>query len=78
MIREPSLTEAAVQLQISKSLMRYWVKAMLKRDSIGAVWVEKRGPHLVPIYEKYDGRDQPGAGAKSYLIRYLLVEARSE
>ena len=30
------------------------------------------------LFEKYDGRDQPEENAKSYLIRYLLVEAQLE
>ena len=50
MLGECSLAEAAMQLQISNSLMGYWVKVMLELDLIHVVRIEKRGRHHVPIY----------------------------
>jgi hypothetical protein len=50
MLRECSLSEAATQLHISKSLMGYWVKIMLELDLIRVIRTEKRGRHHVPIY----------------------------
>jgi hypothetical protein len=50
MLGECSLSEAAAQLHISKSLMGYWVKVMLESDLIRLVRIEKRGRHHVPIY----------------------------
>ncbi len=50
MLRESSLGEAATELQISKSLMGYWVGIMLERGLIAVVRIEQRGRHRVPIY----------------------------
>lgn len=50
MLGERSLSAAAAQLQISKSLMGYWVGIMLERGLIEVVRVERRGRHHVPIY----------------------------
>ena len=50
MLRECSLSDAATQLGISKSLMGYWVGIMLERGLIGVVRVEKASRHRVPIY----------------------------
>ena len=50
MLRECSLGEAATELQISKSLMGYWVNIMLERGLIAVLRIEQRGRHRVPIY----------------------------
>ena len=50
MLTDCSLSDAAAQLGISKSLMGYWVKIMLERGLIGVVRIEKVGRHRVPIY----------------------------
>jgi hypothetical protein len=64
MLRECSLAQAAAQLQISKSLMGYWVKIMLERKLIGVVRVEQRGRHRVPIY---------AATAHSFVVPMELI-----
>lgn len=44
------MAEAARRLEISKSLMAYWVKRMLKLGLIEHHRIEKRGRHVVPLY----------------------------
>lgn len=68
MLRECSLSEAAAQLRISKSLMGYWVKIMLERGLIAVVRIEKVGRHRVPIY---------AATAHSFLVPMELIPQMS-
>lgn len=48
--QERSLSQAARLLEISKSLMAYWVKQMLKLGLIESRRTEKRGRYVVPLY----------------------------
>lgn len=59
MTGEKSLSEAAAELGLSKSLMSYWVKKLLRFGLIITVRVEKRGRHKVPIY---------GPKAEAYVV----------
>lgn len=61
-----SLTEAAVELGISKSLMNYWVQKLLKLGLIRVVRVVKRGRHNVSIYT---------ATAEAFLVPIDLLVA---
>ncbi|MDX2004789.1 MAG: hypothetical protein SFU83_05875 [Meiothermus sp.] len=55
MTGEKSLAEAALELGLSKSLMSYWVKKLLKLGLIRAARVEKRGRHHVSVYRASAG-----------------------
>lgn len=48
---EKSLSEAARELNISKTRMNYWVNKLLELQLIAEVRVEKRGRHRVSIYK---------------------------
>ena len=45
---------------------------------LGAAQAAQLQLEMRALFEKYAGRDQPAGEAKSYLIRYLLVEAQLE
>lgn len=61
---ERSLTEAAEYLDLSKSLMSYWINRMQALGLLQQVRVEKRGRHKVPIYR---------ASAQSFCIPLELL-----
>ena len=66
MTGEKSLSEAASELGLSKSLMGYWVKKLLRLNLITVLRVEKRGKHNVPIY---------GARAEAYIVPLDVLTA---
>ena len=67
--QERSLAEAARLLEISKSLMAYWVKQMLELGLIEHRQTEKRGRHVVPLYS---------ATADVFMIALERVPAASD
>lgn len=64
MTGQKSLAQAAGELGLSKSLMSYWVKKLLRLNLIATLRIEKQGKHNVSIY---------GALAEAYIVPLDLL-----